>query len=320
MTSKFTEKDRKLVIETLEKIQQTKITPINRFRKLFKDENGLLYLVSGGTDDWHGINSNIMETLKDLQQESVFIIAKKYETRIDIFAGSLKEFIKYKDKLIKTKKDSYQFHFILTGNGLYLKEVPDFYCNEITKIDLEQNKKHFSRLKEIAKIINIEIQSNHQFTHSDIQAKLLLIGSYLNYRTYTPDQSKKSEIFNKTLGELCSEKQIPEGAIPSLSIDTVKYIDVIWFDEEGYPTHAFEVEHTTDITKGLLRLYQIHKLRVKMFIIANENSRNKFDKEVNKSPFRKLNKEFIFKNYDELDSFFESVKKFSKLKQDFLNL
>lgn len=75
------------------------------------------------------------------------LLQKKYETRIDIFAGSLIEFIKYKDKLIKTKKNSYQFHFILTGNGLYLKEVPDFYCNEITKIDLEQNKKILESFK-----------------------------------------------------------------------------------------------------------------------------------------------------------------------------
>ncbi len=320
MRVKFTDQDRKLVIQELEKIQQVKIEPIKPSRKLFKDTNGLFYLISGGTENWHGINANIMELLKDLNTESAFIVAKKYQTRVDIFAGSLIEFLRNKEKLVKTQKGAYQFHCVLTGKGLYLEEVNNFYCNEIGRIEFPDDKKHFNRLKDISKIINIEIQDDFPLSHSDIQAKLLLIGSYLNYRTYTPDQSKKSEIFKKTLGELCSEKKMPEGSIPAMSAETVRFIDVIWFDEEGYPTHAFEVEHTTtDVTKGLLRLYQIHKLRIKMFIIADENTRNKFNREVLKNPFIKLKNEFIFKNYNELDEFFQSVKSFSKLQEQFLN-
>jgi hypothetical protein len=318
MKEKFTDKDRILIIQELEKIQQTQIEQIKPSRKLFRDSRGLLYLISGGTEDWHGINANIMEQLKNLNKESAFIVAKKYQTRIEIYAGSLIEFIKTKDKLVKTKQGSYQFHCVLTGNGLYIEEDNNFFCNLIHTIQFPDSKKHFNRLKEISKIINIEIQDDVQLSHADIQAKLLLIGSYLNYRTYTPDQSKMSEIFNKKLGELCSEKQIPEGAIPSLSVDTVKFVDVIWFDEEGYPTHAFEVEHTTDITKGLLRLYQIHKLRIKMFVIADETNRDKFNREIAKNPFIKIKNEFIFKNYNELDEFFESVKSFSKLHEKFL--
>ena len=318
MKIKFLDKDRELVIRELERIQKVKIEPIKPSRKLFKDSNGVYYLICGGTEDWHGISSNIMEQLKDLKKESAFIIAKKYQTKIEIFAGSLIEFLKDKEKLAKTQKGGYQFHCVLTGKGLYLEENPDFFCNEIHKIEFPDDKKHFKKLKNIARIINIEIQDNIEVSHSDVQAKLLLVGSYLNYRTYTPDQSKRSEMFDKTLGELCSEKQIPEGSIPSLSLETVKFIDVIWFDEEGYPTHAFEVEHTTDITKGLLRLYQIHKLRIKIFIIADEKNRDKFNREIAKKPFITIKNEFVFKNYNELDDFFQSVKTFSQLQENFL--
>lgn len=122
-------------------------------------------------------------------------------------------------------------------------------------------------------------------------------------------------MFKRKLGDLASEDKIPEGAVPAISVDTVKMIDVIWFDEEGYPTHAFEVEHTTDITKGLLRLYQTRKLRIKMFIISNQ--KNKFETEVSKSPFVAIKDEFIFKNYDELEEFFESVKHFKQVKDKF---
>lgn len=131
-----------------------------------------------------------------------------------------------------------------------------------------------------------------------------------------PDNSKNT-IF-AVLGDLCTERQIPEGSIPSLSLNTIKFVDVIWFDDEGYPTHAFEVEHSTDITKGLLRLYQVHKLRIKMFIISDEANKGRFQREVSKSPFAKIKNEFVFKNYDELDEFFQSVKKFSQMQETFL--
>ena len=170
--------------------------------------------------------------------------------------------------------------------------------------------------KEQSKIINIEISDDTPLTHSDIEAKLLLIGSYLNYRTYTPDRGKNSIYGN--LGDLCSEKEVPTESIPKISIDKVRKIDVIWFDEEGYPTHAFEVEHSTDVTKGLLRLYQIHKLHIRLYVIAEEDKRVKFNKEVNINPFYKIKEEYIFKNYQELDEFFESVKQFTKIQEKFL--
>ena len=64
MNVKFNDSDRKLVIEKLEEIQKTKIEQIKPSRKLYKDLNGLFYLISGGTEDWHGINNNIMNLLK----------------------------------------------------------------------------------------------------------------------------------------------------------------------------------------------------------------------------------------------------------------
>lgn len=317
MSIKFTDQDRNLVIKELEKIQKTTLEQIKPSRKLYKDSKGLYYLISGGSEDWHGINANIIEQLQNYDKEGAFVIVKKFKTKMDICVGSLSVFVKQKDKLVKTKKGGYQFHNVITEDGLYLLENPELYCNKVAEIKLSSSKKDLSRLKEISKIINIEVRDDTPLTHSDIQAKLILIGSYLNYRTYTPDRSKQS-IYG-ILGDLCSERDVPEGSIPALSVETVRFVDVIWFDEEGYPTHAFEVEHTTDITKGLLRLYQIHKLRIKMFVIADEVSKEKFQKEVQKNPFSKIKQDFIFKNYQELDEFFESVKKFSQVQERFLS-
>lgn len=316
--TKFTDADRKLLIEEIERIQGVKLEVIKPSRKLFKASNGLLYLVSGGTEDWHGINENIMKQLGELQainSENVFMVAKKYHTQMDICVGSLTVFLNNKNKLVKTQKGGYQFHCVLTEDGLYLEEIPELYCNKVHTIYYSNHKRNIELYRYNAGLLDIVVPIDAELTHTDIQAKLLLIGSYLNYRTYTPDKSKFSDIYKSRLGDICTEKEIPEGSIPALSIETIKLIDVIWFDEEGYPTHAFEVEHTTDITKGLLRLYQTHKLRIKMFIISNQ--KNKFETEISKMPFVKIKNEFILKNYDELEAFFESVKKFKEMREKF---
>jgi len=318
MTPKFTDQDRKLVIDELERIQNVKVEQVKPSRKLYKDTNGMFYLISGGAEDWHGINANIMQTLAGHNQEGAFVVVKKYKTKMDVCVGSLATFLQNKEKLLTTKQGGFQFHCVQTEDGLYLDEIPELYCNKVTEILFPNHQKDLSRLKEISKIINIEIQDDVKLTHYDLQAKLVLVGSYLNYRTFVPAPDKNKQTVFGVLGDLCTEKEIPVGSIPGLSLNTVKFVDVIWFDEEGYPTHAFEVEHTTDITKGLLRLYQVHKLRIKMFIISEEINKGKFQREVAKSPFAKIKSEFVFKNYDELDEFFQSVKHFSQMRVRFL--
>ncbi|MDO4783241.1 MAG: hypothetical protein Q4A09_08530 [Capnocytophaga felis] len=315
---KFDDTDRKLLIKEIEKIQGVVLEQLKPSRKLYKSSNDLFYLISGGVENWHGINQNIINQLNEQiksDRENIFIIAKKYKTQIDIFVGSLSVFLLNKNKLIKTKKGGLQFHCIHTEDGLYLEEIPELVCNKVHTIFFPNHKRNVELYRYNASLLDIDVPTNKELTHTDIQAKLLLIGSYLNYRTYTPDVSKFSEIYQNKLGDICTEKKVPEESIPKLSLNTVKLIDVIWFDEEGYPTHAFEVEHSTDITKGLLRLYQTRKLRIKMYIISNQ--KNKFETEVAKSPFVNVKNDFIFKNYDELENFFESVKKFKEMKDKF---
>jgi hypothetical protein len=56
-----------------------------------------------------------------------------------------------------------------------------------------------------------------------------------------------------------------------------------------------------------------------MFVVSKEFSHDKFNREVMKNPFVKIKNEFIFKNYDGLDSFSQSVKQFNKMQEMFLN-
>lgn len=315
---KFNGEDRNNLIKEIEKIQGVSLTTVGASRKLFKSNKQQLYLIQGGRDFWHGINKSIVEELRKPEyqtNENVFIIAKKYSTQIDIYVGSLLLFAQNLDKLVPTKNGGLQFHCELTEDGIYIVEIPNLICNKVHTIYSPNHKRNVELFRKNASLLNIEVPVGMELTHTDIQAKLLLIGSYLNFRTYTPDVSKYSPIYKNKLGDIASENKIPKDSIPPNSLDTIKNIDVIWFDEEGSPTHAFEVEHTTDITKGLLRLYQTRKLRIKMFIISNQ--RNKFETEVSKSPFVTIKNEFILRDYNELEEFFESVKHYKQMKEKF---
>ena len=179
LTSQQAEELKNFYVIELEKIQKTSLEQLKPSRKLYKDANGLFYLISGGAEDWHGINANIFEQLQNYDKEGAFVVVKKFKTKMDICVGSLSVLIKNKDKLIKTGKGGYQFHNVITEDGLYLQEIPDLYCNKVGEIKMSGFGKDLSRLKEISKIINIEVQDNTPLTHSDIQAKLILIGSYL---------------------------------------------------------------------------------------------------------------------------------------------
>ena len=78
MTPKFSDQDRKLVVDELERIQNVKLEQVKPSRKLYKDTNGMFYLISGGADDWHGINANLVQTLANYNQEGAFIVVKKF--------------------------------------------------------------------------------------------------------------------------------------------------------------------------------------------------------------------------------------------------
>ena len=117
------------------------------------------------------------------------------------------------------------------------------------------------------------------------------------------------------MGDLISLDAIPQFTTPSL-LDTIKNIDVIWFEDE-FPVSCFEVEHTTGVTNGLLRLYQTSQLSTKLFVIAPADVLKKFETEMNKIPFSKMKGRYIFRSYEDLINFYYLAENYTKSKKDF---
>lgn len=312
-------------MKELARIQGVMLERVPVSRKLFTDKEGRFYYIFGGTGDWHGIPSLVMNELTKNASRTLLVFAKKFGTRIDVCVGTAEKFVAQKHELPRTSQGGYQFHTIPEEDGYRLFQIPEVQLRKICEIPLARKAYKRGLPADIAKIINITMlptaqgmteELSEEATHTDIQAKLILIGSYLGYRTFTPDRAKQSR-YGK-LGDLVSDTEIPHDYLAARQIATVKNIDVIWFDTDGMPTHCFEVEHTTDVTKGLLRLYQIRKLRIKMFVVAPNAAKTKFDTEIKKDPFYQVQEEYIFKSYRDLEEFFHAVQKFASLRQEFL--
>lgn len=150
-------------------------------------------------------------------------------------------------------------------------------------------------------------------SHSEAEFILLKLGQILGYDTYSPDRNKKA--YDQKLGNLVSLDAIPQFTTPLL-LSTIKNIDVIWFDGE-FPVYCFEVEHTTGVTVGLLRLFQTNQLNTKLFVIAPADVLKKFETEMNKIPFSKVKGRYIFRSYEALANFYCLAEGYMKSRKDF---
>lgn len=88
---------------------------------------------------------------------------------------------------------------------------------------------------------------------------------------------------------------------------------------EEFPAYCFEVEVTTGVTLGLLRLYQIRNFTNARFLVpAPASVVTKFEAEITKDPFHKIKDRYRFKSYDDLVSFFDKAEIYHRIKETFL--
>jgi hypothetical protein len=155
--------------------------------------------------------------------------------------------------------------------------------------------------------------------HWDAIAMLAQVGKLLGYDVYVADPARESSMFGVKLGELADLQQVPRFTLDRY-LETIGYVDVIWFQEE-FPAYCFEVEHSTNVTQGLLRLYQIRRFTdARFFIVAPAKVEQRFRSEAEKDPFHQIKDRYTFKSYDDLSAFYHSAKAYHSLRKAFLGV
>ena len=128
-------------------------------------------------------------------------------------------------------------------------------------------------------------------THEEIQWLLLKLGSDLGLDVWVA-RNDKNRAYNdnqfSSLPRLVSElpRQFDEA-----TNKTIELIDVLWLQGEAIVA-AFEVEHTSAVYSGLLRISDLvsmqPNIKLNLYIVAPDDRRDKVFYEINRPTFAKL--------------------------------
>lgn len=94
-------------------------------------------------------------------------------------------------------------------------------------------------------------------THTDIQGWLRDLGFALGFNVWIASNDRSRSFAAGKLGDRCLS-ELPAAIQESPGADAVRLIDVLWLDKQTEEVSAaFEVEHTTSIYSGIVRLLDL---------------------------------------------------------------
>ena len=180
---------------------------------------------------------------------------------------------------------------------------------------LTQQRKHILRKLKLTR--SAGSQAQQQFDHTYYQAILLEIGNSLNYHTTVAHQDKNRVFVDRKLGEIASLRDIPHFTYEPL-VREARNIDVIWFKEHSsnclFPACFFEIEHTTDFNRSLLKFDEFGCFAAKFYIVANASREKRLRRTLSRRAFRHLQGIVEFLAYAELEDDYENLQNSQRLR------
>ena len=154
-------------------------------------------------------------------------------------------------------------------------------------------------------------------TSKQYQAKLAEIGEKLGFKIWIPlnDRGRVLNYWKPKGNSLLDDLNIN---LSGPALKTIKNIDVLWVktDFVANIVRAFEVEHTTSVISGILRMADLvtilPNISIKLYIVADEHRREKVYSEIHRPAFYNVNNNSIPKICSYLS--YESIEEIYSLK------
>ncbi|MFZ3266657.1 MAG: EVE domain-containing protein [Terriglobales bacterium] len=162
--------------------------------------------------------------------------------------------------------------------------------------------------------------------HTEIQWLLLKLGSEMGFGVWVARNDRGRSFDGHRFSELPALKSSLPLQFDDATNRTIELIDVLWLDRNSIVA-AFEIESTTSIYSGLLRMADLvamqPNLNIPLFLVAPEERREKVFAEVNRPTFSRLDPRLAeicrYISFDALKDRLGQVKDFVRyLKPDFL--
>jgi len=186
--------------------------------------------------------------------------------------------------ITKKEKVAYNWHVKKGAEKLKSSQVED----EIDEID---------EIEKDTPIITEEENEKTYYQSSIMQALISKIGYTLGFKIWNPPHDRN--IIKEILKDIPDNAFIEE--LPYDISDVVKQIDVLWIDGRLI-ARAFEVEGTTSVYSGILRLSDLVEenpnINTSLHIVASSERKDKVFKELSRPTFSKLQSICSYLSYD----------------------
>lgn len=126
---------------------------------------------------------------------------------------------------------------------------------------------------QMAKAMQVAQDSDH--THTEIQGWLRDLGRALGFQVWIASNDQRRSYQGQPLGQGCLTR-LPTALEALPAVDTIRLIDVLWLDADAKVAAAFEVEHSTSIYSGIVRMLDLalgapDHLSSAYFLVAPDN-------------------------------------------------
>lgn len=126
--------------------------------------------------------------------------------------------------------------------------------------------------------------------HSQVESALIKLGKATGCSVCIASNDRNRMYQGRPLGEECL-KSLPNLGLNEEAIRRISLIDVIWTIKNS-PVCAFEVETTTSIYSGLLRMSDllsvVPSLKINLYIVAPRNRHDRVRSEATRPTFQKI--------------------------------
>lgn len=142
----------------------------------------------------------------------------------------------------------------------------------------------------------VKDDENEENTHSEMQYHLARLGKSLGYKVWIARNDHKREWNGLKLGEF-SIKNLNISNFPSTVADTIALIDVLWLAQNDQVVAGFEVEKSTSIYSGILRLtdlsLSIQSEQCQFYLVAPEKREKEIQAQLLRPSIRSLDSQTI---------------------------
>lgn len=154
-------------------------------------------------------------------------------------------------------------------------------------------------------------------THTEIQGWLRDLGRALGFAVWVASNDRSRPYGDGRLAEGCLER-LPEEVEQLDSADAIRLIDVLWLDGNGGVAAAFEVEHSTSIHSGIVRMLDLalgHAagLHARYFLVAPDQREPEVRAQFARPAFRRVGElDLRYLPYSELATHREAIARFGQ--------